>query len=400
MTEFKLDISAANAPDWRNMGMRITPLPLATPFFATTPFEEKKELPPPDLDSAGKRPLRAPREQGIYRNAVYTLNNPTEEEYAHLCAAPYTYQVIGKEVAPTTGTIHLQGYIEFDKQYRFKRVKEILGVRTWFEARRGTPKEASDYCKEDGHFVEDGHISKPGAASTLYDIQEQINGGATPDDIVNDSPHLYHQYGRTIERMFNLHVRRQWRTEAPTVYWLHGGTGFGKSHECCSDYTPDTHYILPNDEGWWDEYRGQRTVILNDYRGTEMHFNQLLQLLDKWPYFVRQRNKAPRPFNSPIIYITSSMSPTQLYPVGGPDDVKQLLRRITEVREVKSRGPVVTVSPLGNSQPMGNSDPLGMLGAPRDATRPDVNILQLMRERTEAAQKIAAMERSEVVGPL
>ena len=26
----------------------------------------------------------------------------------------------------------------------------------------------------------------------------------------------------------------------------------GKSHEALKDYTNDSHYLYPNDNGWWD----------------------------------------------------------------------------------------------------------------------------------------------------
>ena len=31
--------------------------------------------------------------------------------------------------------------------------------------------------------------------------------------------------------------------------------------------TVTSHYIVPNDNGWWDNYEGQETIVFNDFRG-------------------------------------------------------------------------------------------------------------------------------------
>lgn len=43
----------------------------------------------------------------------FTLNNYTDEEIRRLESLECERLVVGKEVAPTTGTPHLQGYIRF-----------------------------------------------------------------------------------------------------------------------------------------------------------------------------------------------------------------------------------------------------------------------------------------------
>lgn len=93
-------------------------------------------------------------------------------------------------------------------------------------------------------------------------------------------------------------------------FWYYGETGVGKSHRAFAEAGDDV-YVWVDDNGWWDGYTGQEVVIINDFRGG-IKYNELLQLIDKWPYSVRRRGRPPMPFTSKKIIITSSMSPDQV----------------------------------------------------------------------------------------
>lgn len=274
-----------------------------------------------------------PRQQSRYRNLVFTLNNPSVEEWDHIWgSSEFSYLVMGKEFGKS-GTPHIQGYGEFVMQQRFNNVKRILGKRAWFQPRFGSPKQASDYCKEDGNFTERGRLSVPGAASVIADYRDQITTGVHVDIITMEQPHIYHQYGRTLNRVQTLHYRgmkREWMTKG---IWYYGPTGTGKSYTALKDYSVDTHYVWPNDGMWCDGYRGQEIVIINDYRGTmaELQYQDLLNMVDWTPYWVRRRGEEPIPFLAKTVIVTSSMSPVQLWQgkVGGLDSIDQLLRRFT-----------------------------------------------------------------------
>ena len=48
---------------------------------------------------------------------------------------------------------------------------------------------------------------------------------------------------------------------------------------------------------WWDNYEGQETIVFNDFRGG-LPFSDLLQLCDKYSYYVKRRNRDPYPVSS------------------------------------------------------------------------------------------------------
>lgn len=262
------------------------------------------------------------------------------------------YLVVGLEVGQLCGTSHMQGYIEFENARSLKGVKKILGnQKIHLEIRKGTPEQASNYCKKgeqpsteweemgingpnfgkNANFREYGTRieGKPGKRTDLIEIKDEIMKGKKVNDITLESPQLFHQYGRTFNKIEDLAMQQKFRTEHTEGFWYFGKTNLGKSHEAFKDFNPKTHYIYPYDGGWWDLYTQQETVIINDFRG-EIPYNMLLQLLDKWPFYVRRRCREPIPFTSKKIIITSSAPPDEIYwRTNENDSIEQLIRRLT-----------------------------------------------------------------------
>lgn len=259
------------------------------------------------------------------RNLVFTLNNYTQQEYDAILRWKCSYLVVGKEIGQE-GTPHLQGYVEWGRSVRFTTLKK-LNERIHWEKRMGTAKQASDYCKKDKDFVEVGEMSNQGERSDLNEVKESILQGTKVDDIVLSNPNLYHQYGRTLNKIEDLAMRKKYRTTMTQGIWYHGPTGVGKSHKAFEGFTPETHYVLPNDNGWWDGYTQQKYVIINDFRG-HIPYNELLQMVDKFPFSVKRRNREPMPFTSEYVIITSSLRPQTIYHNrNSEDNIAQLHRR-------------------------------------------------------------------------
>jgi hypothetical protein len=81
------------------------------------------------------------------------------------------YIVFQEEIAPTTGTQHLQGYIVFENQRRLKTVGGVLPRAYWAIA-KGSGKQNSEYCtKKEGR--------KPGTQPYIWGRmpREKKDGG-------------------------------------------------------------------------------------------------------------------------------------------------------------------------------------------------------------------------------
>lgn len=268
----------------------------------------------------------------VSRNWCFTLNNYTDDDENIIGGWLCKYLIYGKEVGQN-GTPHLQGYVEMGKPTRLSGMKK-MHPRMHFEKRMGTQEQAITYCKKDNMFVEIGQPGRQGERTDLNEMRDRIMGGERIEDIMMENPMMHHMYGRTLSRIEDIRMRRLYRTEMTTCEWLHGPTGVGKSHRAFANFSPETHYVWKNDNGWQDAYMQQEIVIINDFRG-EIPYNELLQMIDKWPYEVRRRGREPMPFMSKHIIITSSLTPDQVYrqQLHKEDSINQLLRRIvvTEV---------------------------------------------------------------------
>lgn len=224
------------------------------------------------------------------------------------------YLICGAEICPTTQKKHFQCYVHFKHQKTWSATQKYFEKygKIHFEACKGSAESNIKYCSKDGNFKEFGEKPQQGKRNDLNLIKDQIVNGGNVEDILMDNPMIYHQYGRTLEKIEDVVMRNKSRTEMTKGVWLYGPTGCGKSHMAFENYNAKSHYVYPNDNGWWDGYKQQETVIFNEFRG-EITFKEMLDLCDKWPKKVKRRSREPMPFTSSTIIVTSALHPKEIY---------------------------------------------------------------------------------------
>lgn len=258
----------------------------------------------------------------------YNLNPPIFNEKL------MKYLAYGEETCPTTKRKHWQGFVCWTSpktlSATIKKLKNGTDDKACHvEVIHGTLKQNKEYCSKEGKYKEFGDIPNQGNRKDLKEISIEIKNGKSVEKIRTEDPILYHQYGRTLDKLEDDFNKHKFRTEMTTCDWLYGKTGVGKSHLAFKNYSPNTHYIWKDDKGWWDGYDGQEIIIINEFRG-QIQYCELLELIDKWPCTVRRRNRQPRQFIAKHIIITSSMHPKEIYThqLEKNDSINQLLRRI------------------------------------------------------------------------
>jgi len=94
------------------------------------------------------------------------------------------YLCFQEEVAPTTGTPHLQGYCAFHKLIRLAGVKKILGRSIYAVRSNGSPSQNRDYCKKSesaivDSFKEFGTLPtlKAGQRTDFDDFKDAVSEG-------------------------------------------------------------------------------------------------------------------------------------------------------------------------------------------------------------------------------
>lgn len=182
-------------------------------------------------------------------------------------------------------------------------------------------------------------------------IKEIMEGTTNVDEILlgDQGCQIYTQYGRAICAAQDLRNQKVFRTEPTVGWWYYGDTGKGKSHYAFKDYSPATHFVVNGaslkNGGFWCGYKGQETVILNEFRG-DLPFGELMDLVDKWPKTVNVKCSQPVPFLAKKFIITTPVSPELTYKrlkitCQNNNDGKfdQLYRRFNVVSLVGTREP-------------------------------------------------------------
>lgn len=104
------------------------------------------------------------------KNYCFTLNNYTPEQEKQLQECEhFGYIVYGREIAPTTGTPHLQGYFQLQKKKRITWIKKHINNQMNLRIANGTAAENKKYCTKDGDYYENGTPTIAGSnTAALY----------------------------------------------------------------------------------------------------------------------------------------------------------------------------------------------------------------------------------------
>lgn len=154
----------------------------------------------------------------------FTLNNWTTDQQDHVIAQfdreDVKYLVFGREAGGTTGTPHLQGFIQFSQRKRLSQCRQLFQAH--WEVRRGTVSQAASYCKKDGDFEEFGEQQNNqgaggGQLGQWEQLREWINaldGVPTMGEIILEFPNLVARYPDAVRTYVSLVLPQVRLTEA------------------------------------------------------------------------------------------------------------------------------------------------------------------------------------------
>lgn len=130
------------------------------------------------------------------------------------------FAIYQREICPTTGRPHWQGYAEFFDPCRMTGCQKAIGDKVaHIEPREGTREEAINYCRKIETRIEgtepiiygDMNITK-GHRSDLDAIYEDIKNGKSLTEISEDYPSQFIKYHSGITRAKNLFDEKQNKT--------------------------------------------------------------------------------------------------------------------------------------------------------------------------------------------
>jgi len=256
----------------------------------------------------------------------FTLNNPSEDDESTVLEEHSTYLVIGKEVGEE-GTPHLQGYVAMKSRKELTAMKKLIPRAHW-EISRGTPQEASDYCKKDGSFQESGVLPVNGGVQKKRNWDAALasaklgNFEEIPADMLIQHYHAFKRikqdYPQPIEGLDEV-----------CGEWFWGAPGVGKSRMVRERWP--LYYDKPCNK-WWDGYQGEETVLIDDFDLTHKVLgHHLKRWSDHYPFPAEMKGTTIQ-IRPKRIIVTSNYPPSAIFT---EDDVlcAAILRRF-KVHEV------------------------------------------------------------------
>ena len=256
------------------------------------------------------------------RNYRFTRNNyeNTNQEENIECQ----YIVYGKEIAPTTGTPHLQGFIRFLCDKSLKAARAALpgcDVRV-----SDFPQECIDYCKKDGDYTERGKAplsqkeKGTGEKRRWAEIRSAAEEGRDddlPDDIRYRCLHLNAAHRR------KFLMNQTFEDTTCQMLWYWGGSGTGKSRTAREDHP--TAYLKQCNK-WGDQDLAYADVwIIEDFdREHKCLCHHLKIWADRYPFILEVKGGSIK-VRPKLIIVTSNWHPSAIW--DSTQDLEPILRR-------------------------------------------------------------------------
>jgi len=269
---------------------------------------------------------------------MFTINNPDDLDAPRKWTS-VVWCVWQVERGVDAGTEHLQGYVIFAYSKTLSEVK-LVNCRAHWEPRHGTHKQAKDYCQKEETRVagpytigeEPPNLAKQGKVRrTLDDCVALVKGGQTVASLLEDDELRTLVVRNYRGLMFAASIfcpKRSWKTQ---VIVLVGPTGTGKSRAVADNHSGA--YWLPKGK-WWDGYRGEEVVCIDDFYGW-LPLDYMLRLLDRYPMLVETKGGSVQ-MVAKAIYITSNIAVEFWYEHCAQEHRRALQRRVDVVCELMS----------------------------------------------------------------
>jgi len=190
------------------------------------------------------------------------------------------------------GTYHYQGFLQLYAKAGRHQARSLLGGRAHLEERRGSAQQAIDYCLKDDtradgpwRFGEPvlgrGHTG--GRQSALSRVLEVVRAGGSLEEAAAVDPAAYVRVYRGVQHLQELLAPPPvWR--AVRCFFLEGPSGCGKSSLVYDSFAPADVYSLAKQAPlWFNGYRGQRVLFIDEYQGLIAR-EELLLILDGHRY--------------------------------------------------------------------------------------------------------------------
>jgi len=227
---------------------------------------------------------------------IFTWNNPPDDYTSVLDGIDCRYIIGGEEVAPSTGTRHIQGYVYF------REAKTVGPVRGLFAGchvacARGSAVQNRDYCSKTREEDEtpnavvysrgDIPMDDAGRGSSERNRWQVTRDAAQLGDLETVPADIFIRYYGNLRRIERDYMPRVNALGAPCGIWIYGRAGTGKSLSVQRQF-PD-HYPKPRSM-WWDGYQREPVVCCDDVGKYDVRLgDRFKQWADCFPFIAENK---------------------------------------------------------------------------------------------------------------
>lgn len=286
------------------------------------------------------------------RGWILTLNNYSEDDIVncHVVGQRITetssvrYFCWSQEVAPTTGTPHLQGFLYLKNPCGLANVLKIMGKGWDCTPVTRDSDAAVDYPKKGDNFEEYGtkpkfaknlvacEKAKEAKASKADSFLEAIEKGASDNELRQQFPALFLQQFSKLGSLRSSLCPPKPTGNIIFVMWLHGPAGTGKSRVA--------RYIMKNSglhwfdkpvsDGWWCGIESKTEgLLIDDFDESCVFKANMKNICDVYGGRMQTKGGSTR-VNLKLIIITSNRTIEEIY--SAHHSLEPMKRRVCEIK--------------------------------------------------------------------
>jgi len=252
------------------------------------------------------------------RAYCFTWNNYDDvsiDALYHFYDASCDYMVVGKEVAPTTNTRHLQGYFHLLQPKTMSAIHKLISLDgIALLVAKGDAQQNFEYCSKGGEFAEWG--TRPSSAVAQCRLNNEhyqqciaYAKAGDFDKIEAEFPQLYLRYYSTCHRIHQDAMPVPEALQHCCGEWWYGPPGTGKSHHAyvlgCYDKEPNK---------WFGGYKVGDPIVVQDldHENAKWMGYHLKKWGDKYPFTAEIKGKQVS-LRPPLIIVTSNYTIDELF---------------------------------------------------------------------------------------
>lgn len=279
------------------------------------------------------------------RRFCFTLNNPEDDQAPLALKELAQYIVWQKEVAPTTGTIHLQGYVELKDVQRISALTKLMQAH--YTVCNGDQQQNIAYCTKPGAVAGPWHFGeKKQENGKRKDLQNAINiakSGASKKELIESQPEIFLRYRSGLLDIAATFAAQ--RTQQTHGIYVYGPPASGKTYFFRNLYKKA---YWKDNSMWWHNYDGEDVVIWDEFESTKYSIQDIKMILNHAPWNAPFKGGYSS-FTSKLVIFLSNSKIDEIYPEVDINHKTALLSRL-RLFDMRDRKLIAMPSPHWESR--------------------------------------------------